>query len=114
MHELQGARVAAGVARLPIDLLNEPHLQSRAFLQHLKRAFIGPHPQPSISIREGARPYPIRAAAPTLGQHNKEILSGLLELSDTEIEYLAKEGIIGTQMLSDAELAKSKKGSSDR
>lgn len=114
MQELQGARVAAGVARLPIDLLNDPHLQSRAFLQHVKRAFIGPHPQPSIPIREGARPYPIRAAAPTLGQHNKEILSGLLELSDTEIEYLAKESIIGTQMLSDAELAKSKKGSSDR
>lgn len=112
MSELQATRVAAGVAHLPIDLLNDPHLKSRAFLHEVERAFIGPHPQPSIPIREGARPYAIRTAAPTLGQHNKEILSGLLELSDTEIGHLAKEGIIGTQMLSDAELAKSKKVSS--
>lgn len=112
MSELQAARVAAGVARLPIDLLNDPHVKSRAFLQEVERAFIGPHPQPSIPIREGARPYAVRTPAPTLGQHNKEILSGLLELSDTEIGHLAKEGIIGTQMLSDAELARSKKVSS--
>lgn len=112
MSELQAARVAAGVARLPIDLLNDPHVKSRAFLQEVERAFIGPHPQPSIPIREGARPYAVRTAAPTLGQHNEEILSGFLELSDTEIGHLAKERIIGTQMLSDAELARSKKVSS--
>lgn len=112
MSELQAARVAAGVARLPIDLLNDPHLKSRAFLQEVERAFIGSHPQPSMPIREGSRPYAIRTAAPMLGQHNREILSGLLELSDTEIGHLAKEGIIGTQMLSDAELARSKKVSS--
>lgn len=83
-------------------------------LARLHDQFVGSHPQPSIPIREGARPYAIRTAAPTLGQHNKEILSILLELSDTEIGHLAKEGIIGTEMLSDAELARSKKVSSDR
>lgn len=114
MSELQAARVAAGVARLPIDLLEDRHLQSRAFLQQVERAFIGSHPQPSIPIREGARPYAIRTAAPTLGQHNNEILSGLLELSDSEIAHLAKEGIIGTRMLSEAELARTKKVSSGR
>lgn len=114
MSELQAAAVAAGVARLPIDLLKDPHLKSRTFLQEVERAFIGSHPQPSMPIREGSRPYAIRTAAPTLGQHNREILSSILELSDTEIAQLAREGIIGTQMLSDAELAKSKKVSSDR
>lgn len=108
MSELQAARVAAGVARLPIDLLQDQHLGSRAFLQEIDRAFIGLHPQPSIPIREGAKPNPIRTAAPTLGQHNKEILSELLRLSDTEIAQLAREGIIGTAMLSEEELARNK------
>ncbi|WP_375784814.1 CaiB/BaiF CoA transferase family protein [Bradyrhizobium sp. Pha-3] len=112
MSELQAARVAAGVARLPIDLLKDRHLRSRGFLQELERAFIGWHPQPSMPIREGGGPYAPRIAAPTLGQHNREILSGLLGLSDTEIAQLEGEGIIGTAMLSEEELAKAKKVSS--
>ncbi|WP_249791486.1 CaiB/BaiF CoA-transferase family protein [Bradyrhizobium sp. SRL28] len=112
MSELQAVKVAAGVARLPIDLLKDRHLRSRAFLQEVERAFIGWHPQPSMPIREGTRPYAIRTAAPTLGQHNREILSGLLGLSDAGIAQLAREGIIGTKMLSEAELAKTRKTSS--
>ncbi|MCK1679377.1 CoA transferase [Bradyrhizobium sp. 147] len=104
MLELQSVRVAAGVARLPIDMLKDPHLSSRAFLQEVNRAFVGVHPQPSMPIRENATPYPIRTAAPTLGQHNAEILSELLGLSDSEIEQLATDHIIGTSMLPEAEL----------
>lgn len=103
MSDLQTARIAAGVARLPIDLLNDKHLRSRAFLQEIERAFIGVHPQPSMPIRESARPHAIRTPAPTLGQHNTEILSGLLRLSDDEIAQLESESIIGTMMLSEPE-----------
>ncbi|VIO70639.1 putative CoA-transferase [Bradyrhizobium ivorense] len=105
MAELQTARVASGVARLPIDLLQDRHLRSRGFLQKLERPFIGVHPQPSMPIRDNAKPYLVRTAAPTLGQHNREILSELLGLSDDEINQLAKDRIIGTAMLSEAELA---------
>lgn len=108
MSELQAAKVAAGVAQLPIDLLKDRHLQSRAFLQESERPFIGLHPQPSMPVREGARPVAIHMAAPTLGQHNNEILSELLGLSDAEIAQLAREGIIGTTMLSEKELIKKK------
>lgn len=106
MSELQTANVAVGVARLPIDLLEDRHLRSRAYLQEVKRAFIGLHPQPSMPIREGEGPYTIRNAAPTLGQHNREILSELLGRSDAEIAQLLREGIIGTKMLSEGELPK--------
>ncbi|WP_027575574.1 CoA transferase [Bradyrhizobium sp. WSM1743] len=104
MAELQGARVAAGVVRPPVDLLQDPHLRSRAFFQEVERAFIGPHLQPSIPIREGARPAPIRRAAPTLGEHNREILADLLGLEELEIADLASKGIIGSKMLSEREL----------
>ncbi|WP_283808512.1 CoA transferase [Bradyrhizobium japonicum] len=82
---------AAGVARLPIDLLNDPHLRSRSFFQNVERAFIGLHPQPSMPIRESSDPYPTRAAAPTLGQHNTEVLSELLGLSDAQIAELVAD-----------------------
>ncbi|MBH5400747.1 CoA transferase [Bradyrhizobium sp. CNPSo 4010] len=106
MSDLQAARVAAGVARRPIDLLNDRHLRSRTFLQDVERALIGLHPQPSMPIREGTGPYTIRAPAPTLGQHNVEILSGLLGLSVAEIVQLERDGIIGTVILCERELEK--------
>ena len=79
------------------------------FIQEVDRAFIGKHPQPSMPFREGAKPFPIRSAPPTLGEHNREILGGLLGLSDAEIEQLAREGIIGTEMLMEEQLVKAKK-----
>ncbi|WP_038937032.1 CaiB/BaiF CoA-transferase family protein [Bradyrhizobium japonicum] len=112
MIELQAAGIAAGVARLPVDLLSDQHLRSRGFLQEVDRAFIGPHPQPSMPIREGSGPYPVRAPAPTLGQHNREILSGFLGLSDVEFAELVSQGIIGTAMLSERALPTTKKVSS--
>ena len=109
MNALQAAGIASGVARLPIELLKDPHLHARGFIQEIDRAFIGKHPQPSLPFREGDRPLAIRSAPPTLGEHNREILAGLLGLSDAEIEQLARDGIIGTEMLMEEQLVKEKK-----
>jgi crotonobetainyl-CoA:carnitine CoA-transferase CaiB-like acyl-CoA transferase len=108
MRELQAAGVACGVARLPIELLQDPQLHARGFIQEVDRAFVGKHPQPSMPFREGANPYPIRMVPPTLGEHNREILGGLLGLSDAEIEQLAREGVIGTRMLMEEQLVNEK------
>jgi crotonobetainyl-CoA:carnitine CoA-transferase CaiB-like acyl-CoA transferase len=109
MNELQAAGVASGVARLPIDLLTDPQLHARGFIQEVDRAFIGKHPQPSMPFREGAKPFPIRKWPPTLGEHNREILGGMLGLSDAELDQLAREGIIGTEMLMEEQLVQAKK-----
>jgi crotonobetainyl-CoA:carnitine CoA-transferase CaiB-like acyl-CoA transferase len=109
MNALQAAGIASGVARMPIELLQDPQLQARGFIQQVDRAFIGRHPQPSMPFRETEAPFPIRKAPPTLGQHNREILAGMLGLSDAEIEQLARDGIIGTEMLMEEQLVKEKK-----
>jgi crotonobetainyl-CoA:carnitine CoA-transferase CaiB-like acyl-CoA transferase len=109
MNVLQAAGIASGVARLPVELLQDPQLHARGFIQEIDRAFIGKHPQPSMPFREGAKPFPIRKPPPTLGQHNREILAGLLGLSDPEIEQLTRDGIIGTEMLMEEQLVKEKK-----
>ena len=61
MNQLQLAGVAAGVARLPIELLRDPQLHARGFIQEVDRAFIGKHPQPSMPFRETETPFPSAA-----------------------------------------------------
>jgi crotonobetainyl-CoA:carnitine CoA-transferase CaiB-like acyl-CoA transferase len=109
MNVLQTAGVASGVARLPIELLKDTHLHARGFIQEVDRAFIGKHPQPSMPFRETENPFPIRRVPPTLGEHNKEILGGLLGLSDAELDQLTRDGIIGTEMLMEDQLVQEKK-----
>jgi crotonobetainyl-CoA:carnitine CoA-transferase CaiB-like acyl-CoA transferase len=109
MAELQAAGVASGVARLPVELLQDPQLHARGFIQEIDRAFIGRHPQPSMPFRETDQPFAIRSAPPTLGEHNREILAGILGLSNAQIDQLARDGIIGTEMLMEQQLVNEKK-----
>ncbi|WP_322513797.1 CoA transferase [Rhodopseudomonas palustris] len=96
MVTLQEAGIAAGVARLPVDLVGDPHLLATGHWQPVVRPYMGPHLLPSVSYREGfaERPYPIERLAPTLGEHNTEVLHAL-GLGGAEIAKLRERGVIG-------------------
>jgi crotonobetainyl-CoA:carnitine CoA-transferase CaiB-like acyl-CoA transferase len=98
MVTLQAAGIPAGIARLPQDLASDPHLLKTGHWQPSDRPFMGPHLLPSVAYREGDNelPYPIVDLAPTLGQHNHEVLRGVLGLSDAEIAELERNEVIGT------------------
>jgi crotonobetainyl-CoA:carnitine CoA-transferase CaiB-like acyl-CoA transferase len=97
MVTLQAAGIAAGAARLPMDLPGDPHLVKTGHWQSVDRPLMGPHLVPSVAYREGDAelPYAIEHLAPTLGQHNEEVLRDLLGLTYQEIEKLRDDGIIG-------------------
>jgi crotonobetainyl-CoA:carnitine CoA-transferase CaiB-like acyl-CoA transferase len=97
MQALQSVGVAAAAVRRPIDLLDDPHLAARHYWQWIERAFVGKHFQPSPGYREGAEPVAVVRPAPTLGQHNAEVLQGILGLSDEELERLHQMGVIGSE-----------------
>lgn len=97
MEELQAAGVPAGVSRAPIGLLEDPHLKARGFWQWIDRALVGPHPQPSPPYRDSLGTLPPLRPSPTLGQYNRDVLGGILHLSDAEIDALAASGVIGTR-----------------
>jgi crotonobetainyl-CoA:carnitine CoA-transferase CaiB-like acyl-CoA transferase len=99
MEVLQARQVAAGVVRSPYDLAADPHLLARDFWQPVDRPFCGPHVQPSLAFREDDSPYPIRHPAPTLGEFNRYVLGDILGLPDSELDRLAKLGVIGTEAL---------------
>ena len=103
MEILQRAGVVAGAVRHPIELIDDPHLEARGFWQWIERAYVGRHPQPSPPYRVSGAPVTVTTPAPTLGQHNDEVLGGVLGLSKTEIERLVREGVIGTEALPPAQ-----------
>ena len=102
MVTLQAHGVPAGTARLPMDLAGDPHLMQVGHWQPAVRPFMGPHLLPAVAYREGrsTMPYAITRLAPTLGQHNAEVLRELLGLSDVEIDELRAAEIIGDTAVS--------------
>ncbi len=95
MHLLQQAGVTAGAALRPQDLMSDPHLRARDFFVSLPREIVGEHEYPWIGFRlEGVAAHH-RKAAPLFGQDNEYVLKELLGLSQSEIQRLAQEGIIG-------------------
>lgn len=100
MFELQSVRVASGVARHPIDLLHDPLLRSRGFLQQVERPLSsGAHLQPSMPDPRRGRTLCDSCGGADPGAAQCAIPTGLLELSHNDVAELAGKGIIGTTML---------------
>ena len=97
MQLLQGVGVTAAKLNNAQAILDEPHLQDRGYLQWLEREYVGVQPHPSPPFRVTADPIPITSPAPTLGQHNHDILRELLGLGAAELEELEQQGVIGTK-----------------
>ena len=97
MQLLQGVGVTAAKLNNAQAILDEPHLQDRGYLQWLEREYVGVQPHPSPPFRVTADPIPITSPAPTLGQHNHDILGELLGLGAAELEELEQQGVIGTK-----------------
>ena len=97
MVELQAAGVAAGVARAPFELFDDPQLLARGYWRQYSRAFIEKFPQSVLPFREHGEPYLIECVAPTLGQHTDEVLSRLLGYGPAQLAALARDGVTGTE-----------------
>ena len=97
MKMLQQNGIAAATLNNSDDLIDNEHFQSRGYLQWLERAFVGNQPHPSPPWRNGTEAIKIKEPAPTLGQHNAEILKDWLGLNEAELSGLEKRGIIGSK-----------------
>lgn len=99
MHRLQQAGVPAGAVMKAPDLLADRHLKARGYFEWFAHPpeweGVGSRPYQGRPYRFSKTPGSIRFVA-SLGEHNHEILGGLLGLSAKEIEELEKQQIIGT------------------
>jgi crotonobetainyl-CoA:carnitine CoA-transferase CaiB-like acyl-CoA transferase len=94
MEKVMAAGIPAGRVLNTVDIHDDPHLNERGFWVELPHPKMPPWKQPRSAwqLRE-AHPTP-RRHAPLFGEHNNEILRGLLELGDEEIAELEKAGVI--------------------
>jgi crotonobetainyl-CoA:carnitine CoA-transferase CaiB-like acyl-CoA transferase len=96
MHRLQKAGVIAAAVLNPKQVLLDPHLRERGFFQTVHHPDVGPKPVPrQLAARFSGFDAGARSPAPKLGEHNREVLQGLLGLSDEELAQLQEEKIIG-------------------
>ena len=96
---LQAAGIAAGPVTPGTALLHDPHLVARGFWLEADRRYVGRHVVPLAPYAlDGARPA-IDRPAPTLGEHNAEVLGAVLHLAPAEISALERDGIIGTKAI---------------
>lgn len=101
MFDLQSKGIPAGTARLPHDLLLDPQLFAIGHWEVMERPFIGPHLMSVMAYREDGRmrARPARSSGPLLGEHNDEVLGGILKLSPERLADLAKKDIVGRRAI---------------
>jgi formyl-CoA transferase len=85
-------RVPCAAARAVEDMFDHPQVAAEGILATFEHARIGRYRGLAHPIDFGAGPAPV--AAPALGQHSREILSGL-GYADEEVERLCRGGAVG-------------------
>ncbi len=90
----QGIPAAPVVSAARLD--QNPQLRARGFFERVHHPMVGAHefPAPPVRLASDHRRWYERPA-PTLGQHNDEILRELLGLSEAALARLRADGIIG-------------------
>ena len=81
-------RLVFGMAQDAQDLAECPHLQERGFYVEAEHPVAGPAQYPGMGPRLSGHDFGISRPAPTLGQHNQELLSGELGYSPEDLAAL--------------------------
>ncbi len=90
------AGVPAGAARDPRTIGTHPQLAARGFFEELDHPVCGPRSFAGLPFRYASVGHWLRRPAPTMGEHDREVLGGELGLSDDELDRLTAAGVIGT------------------
>ena len=96
VEDLVAAGVPAGRARDPRTIATHPQLVARGFFEQLDHPVCGPRAFAGLPFRYASVDRWLTRPAPTMGEHDPEVLGGELGLSDEELVRLAAAGIIGT------------------
>lgn len=102
---LQDAGVIAAPVLNPKQVLLDPHLKERSYFESVDTGNHGVRPVPrQIGARFSAFETDSRRPAPKLGEHNREVLQGMLGLSDNEIGALEERKVISPEPVTEVPL----------
>ena len=72
----------------------EPHLVARGTIRTIDDPLAGSFEVPGFPLRFSDFPEPLPLTAPTLGQHNDDVLTGLLGKSEEDVARLRAAGVL--------------------
>jgi len=99
LGELRRAGVPAEAVASAYEIDQEPQMISRGFWEEVSHPVVGTYRYPGWPMRLSGGPDRwYRRPAPLLGQHNQEVLRGLLGLTDHELASLRSKAIIGDRL----------------
>ena len=93
LQRLEAASVPAGPIYSVADMMRDPHFHARGLFHEVEvdgKPLTIPALIPQLSATPGSTDWP----GPAVGAHNREILGGMLGLSEAALEALQHEGII--------------------
>jgi crotonobetainyl-CoA:carnitine CoA-transferase CaiB-like acyl-CoA transferase len=91
---LQAAGVPAGFMQRPDEFEDDPQLQARDFLSMLEQPGLEPRAVDNAPFRSQRIPAPAKIPAPELGEHTREICTGLLGLTTDNVDRLIASGVL--------------------
>ena len=94
VEKLQAAGVPAGPVLDSAQVLADPHMVQRGFVQSPDHPVVGPRPMGAFSWTVNGRQPAVPRSAPLLGEHNKKVFQELLQVSDQDFERLLENGVI--------------------
>jgi len=101
LDEVMSAMAAAGVPAGPVytiaDIAVDEHYRARRAIQDVEVPGLGQLKMPGVVPKLSDSPGQISWAGPRIGEHNREVLQGLLGLSDEQMLELAKQGVIAQE-----------------
>jgi crotonobetainyl-CoA:carnitine CoA-transferase CaiB-like acyl-CoA transferase len=95
VDKLVGAGVPAGLVADQRFLASHPSFAGRGFFEEMNHPVAGRLPHPGVPFRFSSVSRWLHRPAPTLGEHNTEILAGFAGLLPEQIDELADAGVIG-------------------
>ena len=97
MHTLQAAGIAAVAVFDAKELVENEHLAARGFYTPISHPDAGTFVFPGLPAHLSATPATYRLPAPGLGEHNRDVLIGMLGLSDDELAGLYADGVVADE-----------------
>jgi crotonobetainyl-CoA:carnitine CoA-transferase CaiB-like acyl-CoA transferase len=94
-NKLSTAGVPCSLVRTIAEVANDPHSAIREMfpqLENIEKSFVT-----GLPIKFSASPGRVSCGPPDIGQHSRDILSELLEISPKKLDQLESAGIIRTQ-----------------
>jgi CoA:oxalate CoA-transferase len=94
LDHLDKHRIPASPVMDPAEAIQHPYFRERGMIREITDPVMGDLTIPGFPLRFSEQPERLDLVAPTLGQHNSEVLSGVLGYTRDRITDLENDGVL--------------------